>query len=101
LDIINKPDHYVKVRKYEPLDVMEDSDIIKNHYLACALTHIHDIENVDIHFIIGAVLDSLKNTQNKEALLGIIAEAKDSVETHKLPIGDFIRKGQALANQSD
>ena len=39
-DIIFSPDHYIKGRKYEPLDVMQDWGLIHNHHLACAFKYI-------------------------------------------------------------
>lgn len=39
-DIISSPDHYVKGRKYQPLDVMTDWGLIHNHHLACAFKYI-------------------------------------------------------------
>lgn len=37
---ILKPDHYVKGRKFEPLDVIEDWGLHKNHYLACVVKYV-------------------------------------------------------------
>lgn len=37
---IEKPTHYVKDRKYEPLDVMSDWGLLENYYLASALKYI-------------------------------------------------------------
>ena len=39
-DDINAPDHYVLGRKYEPIDVMEDWQLINNNYVACAFKYI-------------------------------------------------------------
>lgn len=39
-DIINAPAHYVEGRKYQPIDVIEDWGLHKNHSLACALKYI-------------------------------------------------------------
>lgn len=37
---VARPDHYVKGRKYEPLDVIEDWGLHRNHYLACVLKYV-------------------------------------------------------------
>ncbi len=39
-DSINRPDHYVQGRKYEPLEVMADWGLLENYYLASALKYI-------------------------------------------------------------
>tara|TARA_B100000614_G_C14242313_1_gene367173 strand:- start:257 stop:499 length:243 start_codon:yes stop_codon:yes gene_type:complete len=40
MDSINTPKHYIEGRKYQPLDILEDWDLVKNHYLACAFKYI-------------------------------------------------------------
>ena len=39
-DPVNQPDHYVKGRKYEPIEVMEDWGLINNFYLGSAFKYI-------------------------------------------------------------
>lgn len=44
---IDSPDHYVKGRKYEPLDVIEDWGLVHNYYLANALKYIARYDRKD------------------------------------------------------
>ena len=37
---VERPDHYVRGRKFEPLDVIEDWGLHKNHYLACVVKYV-------------------------------------------------------------
>ena len=36
---VERPDHYVRGRKFEPLDVIEDWGLHKNHHLACVIKY--------------------------------------------------------------
>lgn len=38
--LIAEPDHYIKGRQYQPLDVMHDWGLLENYYLASALKYI-------------------------------------------------------------
>lgn len=40
MDIVHNPENYIKGRRYQPLDVMEDLVLVQNKYLACEFKYI-------------------------------------------------------------
>lgn len=72
--LVSSPDHYVKGRHFQPLDVIRDWGLLENHYLACALKYIarygrKDTPSLDLQKAIHYLSLELERYQEEKTLL--------------------------------